>query len=161
MQKASHLNDKWSEKAPPEPERHLELTDAGTNQNSNLTIEYVLCRSAVGTINSNDRERLRGGVRIKFYEVAAGPKTVLVVYLSTFHRCLSHGSDHGWPRAKTLADSTSEVTNLANVDGDVGILGSGRDGELAHEGIRIRTDNDWKAVSIPGAIASGKLQESG
>lgn len=103
------------------------LTDTSSNQDSNLDVENIFGRRTKGTIDANGGKTDR--VRINLDEITTGGAGFLVL-LRTFDRGRRHGSDDTWTSTKTFTKLACPVTNLSDVDGNIGILGSRSDGEL-------------------------------
>jgi len=102
-------------------------TDTGSNQDSNLDVEHILSRGTERTIDADGGES-ESAARIKFHKVSTCRSSFLIL-LGPFHRSRGHGSDDRWADTKTVAKSTGEVTNLSDVDRNIGIFGGRGDGE--------------------------------
>lgn len=102
-------------------------TDTSTNEHSNLDVEDILSRSAVGTVNANARERAAG--RVDLHEVATRA-VYTVVLLVALERCLGHRGDDLRAGTKTFSQCIGPVADLTDVNGDVGVLRRRRDGKL-------------------------------
>ena len=102
-------------------------TNTGTDEYGNLHVEDILGRCAVRAINTDRWESTTSGIDLD--EVTAGTVNTIVL-LITFQRSLRHGSDHLGTSTNTFTQSIGPITDLADVDGDVRILGSRGDGEL-------------------------------
>jgi len=101
-------------------------TNTGSDQNGNLDVENILSRGTERTVDA-DLGKTESAAGIKFHKVST--RRCILAFLGAFHGSRGHGSDHRWADAKTVAKSTCPVTDLSNVDGDIGIFGGRGDGE--------------------------------
>lgn len=118
-------------------------TDASTDKYGSLVIKHVSCRSTIGAVDAELRERTREG----------GDKVTVGSTMPCLHPLDTPDGgvcDFGHDRAatsETLAESMGPVTDLTDVYGDIGITGSGRDGEL--EGDERDVEKMGKADRMP------------
>lgn len=93
------------------PRRH---TDASADQNCNLVLEHVLGRSAVGPVDE-ETGHLLAVLKCHFIH-AQGIDAIVELSL--------RGA-----RADGVSERSREITHLADVNGDVGVIGAGGDSE--------------------------------
>lgn len=103
-------------------------TDTSANKDRNLTVEHILGRGTVRTVNSDSGKGV-GTVGVKLDKISAVAEYVVIFFLRTLHGCFGHRSDYGRTSTKAFTESMSPVTNLTNMDGDVRVLGGRGDGE--------------------------------
>lgn len=101
-------------------------TDTGSDQDSDLDIKHILSRGAERTVDANGGES-ESAVAIEFDEVSTCRSIILL--LGALHRGRGHGSNDRWADTETVAKSTGEVTDLSDVDRNIGIFGGRGDGE--------------------------------
>ena len=90
-------------------------TNASADKDGDFIVKDILCRSTVWTINTDPWEGASGTTSVNFDKRAATPIKV-VILLDTLDSSLGHGSNNGRSTSKTLSESVSPVTHLADVD---------------------------------------------
>lgn len=103
-------------------------TDTSTDQDGDLAVEHILGGSTEGTIDSDGGE-LRSTSVLELDEVTTDTDGGLVVLLSTLHGSRGHGSNDRGANTETVTKGASPVTDLADVNGNVGVFRGRGDGE--------------------------------
>lgn len=116
-----------------EDRRERRDTDTCTDKDGNLGLEDILGGSTIRTIDTNGWERTADSSWIKLNEITSTTNEAildrLVILLRGLHRGLRNGGDDAGCSPNPLSEGTGEVTNLADVYRDIGVLGGGCDGE--------------------------------
>ena len=105
----------------------VSLTNTSTNENGNLDVEDILSRSTVRSINTNSRQVTASVVDLNEVTTSTVDAVILLV---TLQGRLGHGGDNLGARANTLSQCIGPITDLTDVDRDVGVLGGRGDSEL-------------------------------
>lgn len=113
--------------SPPTRELIVRRTDTGTDKNGNFDIEYILSGRAERAVKTDFRQVLCARSQLN---VGATGAVDGVVLLRAGHGGLRHGLNDRRAGAESVTERVGPVANLANVDGDVGILRGRRDGKL-------------------------------
>ena len=121
------------------PGRHA---DTSSDQDSNLVLEDILSRGAVGPVNEETGHLL----------------AILERYLIHAQR-VDAVVELGLCRASTdgIAECASEVTHLADVDGDVGVVWAGGDGEGVP--LELGDARDLEEEPLAGLVLERRLAE--
>lgn len=104
-------------------------TNTSTDENSDLGVEDILSGSTIGTINANDGQGAGVGVGIKFDEITTAEGGLGIVLLRGLEGGSSEGLNDRGTSADTFTKTLSPVTNLTDVDGNIGIFRGRGDGE--------------------------------
>jgi hypothetical protein len=107
-------------------------TDTRSDKNSDLTTKDILRWSTVGAIDADLREGDRGNGGVELDEIATGDAR-LGILLGALHGSRSHGGHDSRANTETATEGLREVSNLTDVNRDVGILGGRCDGELSRK----------------------------
>jgi len=103
-------------------------TDTSSNQDGNFSIENILRRGTIRSINANLREGRSSG-RVDLNKIATRNNTKICVLFTSFDSSLGHLGNSVRTDTKTVTQGASEVSNLTDVNGNIRILGSRGDGE--------------------------------
>jgi len=134
-----------------EDRREWSNTDTSANEYSNFRVENILCGGSIWTINPDFGKSDSRDGRIKLNEVAAR-HACLAVLLGTLHGSGSHGSYGGRADSEALAEGTSEITHLTDMNGYVWVFRRRRDGER----MPLEARDLWNLNKEP--LASGILE---
>jgi hypothetical protein len=104
-------------------------TNTGTDENSDLRVEHIFSGSTIGTINANDGQGAGVGVGIEFDKVTTAEGGLGIFLLRGLEGSGGKSLDDGRASANTFTETLGPVTNLTDVNGNIGVLGSGGDGE--------------------------------
>ena len=83
-------------------------------------IEYVFRGGTIRTIKSDGGQYSRW-TGFNLHEIST---STIVGLLSTLHSSLGHRSDDLWANPETLTKGLGPITNLTNMDRNIGIFGS-------------------------------------
>ena len=107
------------------------LTNTSANENSDLAVENILSRRTVRAVDAHAGEGTASGINLN--EVTTGTVDT-VILLGSLHRGLGHRGDNLGASTDTLSQCIGPVTDLTDVDRDVGVLRRRGDGKLSKGG---------------------------
>jgi len=133
-------------------------TNTSTNENSDFGVEHILSGCTVGTINANNGQGAAVGVGIEFDKVSTAEGGLGIFLLRGLEGSGSEGLDDGRTSANTFAETLGPVTDLTDVDGNIGIFGSRRDGKGMPLPVRDIGNLDEKPLA--GGVLEAGLEDT-
>lgn len=104
-------------------------TNTSTDEDSDFRVEHILGGSTIGTINADDGQGAGVGIGIKLDEVTTAESGLGIFLLSGLEGSGGESLDDGGTSANTFTEALGPVTDLTDVNRDIGILRSGGNGE--------------------------------